>query len=382
MATLIYDSVITGHHSEYISHLVDYLVDNKTENKYVFVVPIEFKIKFPAIYNKSLNNTNITWDFIEDLSILNNSKNLISKSLSEYKLMNEFALKYNVNRVLLMYFNIFQLALILKKPNYIISGILFLQFYRMDLKNWKEKLKYYRKYLTTKLYTSNKKIQTVFVLNDQKSVDFMNGQFKTNIFKMLPDPVPEWENENNFNVFEHYNIDKNKKIILHPGAISERKGTIELIDGFNSLDSQISKKYCLLIVGKASKEMDLLIKSKISKEDEKQIVFDNVFLANERLQSLFKASFTVAIPYKNPEASSGILGHSIKHNLPVIINSKGLLKELFDEYNYGVNVETVTKESIVDAIKQLENINLINNTFFNKNYIKIHSSNNFSALIL
>lgn len=383
MAVLIYDSVISGHHSEYINHLVENASFIDSNETYIFVVPKEFKIQFANIYEKSLGNENIKWDFIDEQDIIqiSNTTNLILKSFLEYKKMNSFALKHHVEKVILMYFNTFQLALIFKRPSYIISGILFLQFHRMEIKNLKERIKYYRKYLITKLYSKNSRIHSIFVLNDTKSVEFMNNEFKVDIFKILPDPVPNYKCEYNFDVFNYYEIDRNKKIILHPGAISDRKGTMELIEGFKLLNDEISNNYCLLIVGKANNEMEELINEKISK-NKKQIIFDNNFISNERLQSLFKASFAVAIPYKNPETSSGILGHSIKNNLPVIINSKGLLKELFDEYNFGVNISDVNPVSLSKALLDIHSLIRTNTDVYTEKYINTHSSVIFSELLL
>ena len=76
--------------------------------------------------------------------------------------MDFYANKYMIHNFLLLYFNNIESSCILYSPKYSMSGILFLQFYRMCRSTIKDNLKYY----TSKLYTLNPKIQEVSGLND------------------------------------------------------------------------------------------------------------------------------------------------------------------------------------------------------------------------
>lgn len=64
------------------------------------------------------------------------------------------------------------------------------------------------------------------------------------------------------------------------------------------------KEYTALIIGKAKKETDTQLKDTIRnlKTGRENIIFDNVFVSNERLKSLFLQFEAVLIPYKNPKA--------------------------------------------------------------------------------
>ena len=142
MSKLIFDIAITGHHSEYISHIVNYLSDNLLVDKYYFVVHTNFKKEFPEIIDKSNKCKNITWVYITKGELyLCNTGNIFQKSFHHYKILNRYALKYKVLHTVILYFNILQLALIFKRPSYTVSGILFLQFYRMEVNTIKLKLK-------------------------------------------------------------------------------------------------------------------------------------------------------------------------------------------------------------------------------------------------
>src|SRR5690606_31011159 len=108
-----------GHHSEYISHIVEYLSDNATDKQYYFVVSEELPAKFPDIVKKSESIPNIHWVFIPLLEISKlYSQNIITRSFSELKLVSRYAKELKAQHVHLLYFNIFQLALGFIRPKF------------------------------------------------------------------------------------------------------------------------------------------------------------------------------------------------------------------------------------------------------------------------
>lgn len=386
MKTLFFDIQITGHHTEYISHLVDYLnVQNDLQNEYVFVVHPDFNSKFPIIFKKANKIANIHWVAIkkEEYDRCMDGS-VIRKYFYTYYLMNRYSKLFKVDHVCLLYFNIFQLATIFYRSPYTLSGILFLQFYRMNKDSFKDKLKYYRKYAITKLYTLNPKIKKIFVLNDLKTVSYLNNTFKTNIFKMLPDPIPALNPLEGFDIYEQYDSKKNRKIFLHIGSLGNRKGTFEVIDSAKHISLEKQAEIFILLVGKAENSSTAEIISNKIKENlnnsKVKIVWDNQFVSNEKMKSLFDQSFSVVMPYKNTEGSSGILGHSAAANKKVISTGKGLLKEIIEEHQLGVLLENVTPNEIALAMEKLllghdETIKL------NK-FVLEHSPNKFSELII
>ena len=147
MKKLIFDIEITGHHTEYISHLVNYLHEIDDEHTYFFIVHPDFHKRFPDIASRAIRTKNITIVSSTQKEFTDSQKgNIIKKSFYNYRLMHKYAKEYKVEEVLLLYFNRFQMACIFYRPSYSIRGILFLQFSRMETNTLKEKLKYCRKY--------------------------------------------------------------------------------------------------------------------------------------------------------------------------------------------------------------------------------------------
>lgn len=383
MVRLIYDSAITGHHSEYIYHLVKYLSEFHSEDVYYFVVSEELKIAFPEIISESEGCSSIVWEFIPQ-SVIKKIHNLslLKRSFAEMELVEQYASKFFAAEVFLLYFNIFQLALIFKRPSIKLKGILFLQFLRMEKATLKDKLKYYRKYLITKWYTINPKITTVFILNDQKTVDYLNNEFRTNIFKMLPDPIPVYNEEKGFQIHEYYNIPINKKILLHVGSIDPRKGTYEIIDSVDLLSDKENEEYAILIVGKAKFDIQNIIREKLSalKNINFTIVFDNTFVSNERLKSLFLQSYAVLMPYKNVEASSGIMGHAAIANKCILAPDSGLIGEIIKQYKLGILINKPIAIDIAEGIKRLGGYS--NDKILSGNFTSQHTVRVFTRSLL
>ena len=389
MNKLLFDTSVTGHHSEYISHLIDYIAARDSKTNYFFVVNPNFKSIFPQIIKKSSNSKNINWIEINEKEYAKiQNYNMIKKSFYNFKIMNMYSKSLDIDSVTLLYFNIFQLAIIFFRPKYSLEGILFLQFSRMNRKKIKDKIKYYRKYLITKLYIINPSIKKIFLLNDEKSVKYLNKTFNTKKFEMLPDPIPNLKSIPNFNIFQHFNINVKSKIFLHIGSLGDRKGTFEILESAYEIPKNIQEDLVFLFVGKISPEkererFEAKIKEIKTKTDVK-IIFDNNFISNELMKSLFDQCFGVLIPYKNTEASSGILGHAANSNKKVISTGKGLIKQLVVDNDLGYLIDEVHPKLIAEKIiKMLQEVkNDLEISPKTKIFLNNHTQEKFAKKIL
>ncbi len=386
MKKLFFDISISGHHSEYISHLVDYIHQNKFagQEEFYFILNSDFKEKFSSIALKANKCSNLSMLYLTANELKKCEKgNIIKKSFTNYRVMDSYAKKLEVDHVVLLNFNPFQLAFVFFKPLYSVSGILFLQFYRMSKNNWKSKLKYYKKYYLTKFYSQNKSLKEVFILNDDKSVNFLNGEFKTSIFTMLADPIPELSPLKDFNIYDYYGIHKNRKVFLHIGALGDRKGTFEILESAKYISVKEQNEVAILLVGKASEQEAELIGQKVvkaSSESAVVVLWDNQFISSQMMKSLFDQCTAVLIPYKNAEASSGILGHATAAGKCVIATKSGLLQEIVNDNKLGILIEKVDSASIARAIEK-SRYHQINHQL-SKSFVESHTPILFAKNVL
>lgn len=386
MTKLFFDIQITGHHSEYIDHILSHIIDDKV-NKYIFVVHQDFASKFPVISAKAQSKSNVALIQVNANEILNiKVKNRFKRSLNNFKVVDHYAKKFNADEVFLLHLNVFQIALGLKKINYKISGILFMQFTNMKVNNMYSFYFYIRRYFPFILMLKQKKINQIFLLNDEDSANFLNNKYNTKIFKELPDPIPNIPLLKDFSISEFSGFEKKRKFFLHFGAISERKGSLEILEAIFKLPAEIQAKLGLVFAGKSSDSnfthnIEFLI-NKINKETKARVLWVNSFVENTLMSSMFKASDVILMPYKNAEASSGIMGHAIKYKKPIISTNSGLIGKIINQNNFGFLIDSVTPNEIANAIELSYKKEVIITSKQYDLYLKSHSVKLFSKKIL
>ena len=163
------------------------------------------------------------------------------------------------------------------------------------------------------------------------------------------------------------------------GTLSERKAVLETLESTLYVPIGIQQNITILMAGK-TKDQNLVHKingfiSKYENLTKVQIIWDNGFIENDKMASLFKQTDFVLMPYKNPEASSGVLGHAMKANKPVIGPSKGLLGGIIVDYKMGVVIGEISPKEIALAISGYENISIDPKLI--QTFIESHSVNNF-----
>jgi glycosyltransferase involved in cell wall biosynthesis len=98
------------------------------------------------------------------------------------------------------------------------------------------------------------------------------------------------------------------------------------------------------------------------------------------MKSIFEQCSVVLIPYKNTEASSGILGHAVAANKYVIATGKGLIKELIQENDFGVLIDSITPFEIASKIESFLPLQL--NNHLSSQFLKSHTPKEFAELII
>ncbi len=383
---LFFDIAITGHHSEYIGHLVDCLSIKKEIGNvnYVFIVHPKFSKKFPAIFKKAKKIKRLTWIQITSEEEHTVKGGPMRKSFARYRIMHRYATKTKANHVCSLDFHTIKYGSILFRTKYTLSGILFVQFYRLNRNSIQEKWTYYKRYWLTKLSVANPKLTRVFVLNDQETVQFMNQKFGTNVFQMLPDPIPQYEPLNGFDVYERYAIGRDRKIFLHIGSLGSRKGTVEVVDAAKHIETGLQQEIAILLVGLASTEIEKkAIMEKVAYHNmnsKVRVVWDESFVSNAYMKSLFEQCHAVLIPYKNVEFSSGILGHAAASQKMVIATGKGLLKEMVLKYKLGLLLEEPNPIEIAEKI--VESLSYEYSSDVSRKMIEKHRPSVFSQLLL
>jgi glycosyltransferase involved in cell wall biosynthesis len=169
----------------------------------------------------------------------------------------------------------------------------------------------------------------------------------------------------------HYQISEEKIVCSHFGALTERKGTLDILEAILQTDKSNIMRFTFIFAGRVSSDIkerfyELLAKAK-TKAD---IIVVDEYVDYGFICNLCQISNFVVIPYKNTEQSSGVVAYCAKFNVPVVAPRTGLLGKIIKRNRLGILLENSSIENIRDFFYNAESYTYaINNDYVNKNTI-------------
>lgn len=338
---LIFNSTKGGHFAEWIQHLLNEAYKDN-ENFYYFVIPQDTK-------ELNINNkNNVTINYLEEEEIdFCNNHSLLYDAYKKTILLKKYAKKYDINKIFLISLMHHLPFCCMMLPSKIeLSGII----YRIYLYEWKEinllkKAIEISKYLTIK-YSNIKK---VFILNGNFIANYINKIYNTNVFSNIVDPFNAIE-YNAKNLRKEFGIIDESKVFIHIGALTERKGTLTILDAINLIPDIDKSKFTFIFAGKVHDEIkeQFYNKIKTAGKDAKILIFDK-FCDDEFFHDLCYTCDGILIPYQNTTQSSGIIGWAAKYNKKVVGPSEGLLGKLIQIYKLGYRIKNINSEKLKES---------------------------------
>lgn len=341
---LVFDDLIDGHHLEYIHHLYE-IACGEPNMTFVFSVPRSIlmvwdKFQWPGA-------SNILWDYIDDDNISNKKENRLLHSFRLSMILRDKAKQYSVSDVFIIslmgYLPILPFLFLFSKVR--ISGIV----YMIYLFRWKKaslfmKIQDVMKYiLLSKFHTFN----DVFILNSHSASKYLCRIYNSSRFRYLPDPfMPLCKPE-----MRVPSLKKEKKVFLHFGSMTERKGTIEILRAISLIAEEELTDIQFVFAGKIQDDIKYIfyqlydqLKSKVD------LVVCDRFCTFEEIAFLCSQSQCIIIPYKETAQSSGVIGYAAQFSKPVIAPSQGLIGKLVKHYRLGILINEINPNEIYNAL--------------------------------
>jgi len=357
---LFVDTEYRGHHSEYLSIVVEKAISLDME--VCFLVHPSFLQSRPEI--KSVKNVHIytatsatsIWELVKEIRFIRQIVRLHPISHCCFLDLNH-------------YFKLLPLLALKCK----MSGIYFMPFLMKENVSWSEKIikTFYFRHLL-----SHKGTWRIFLLNDKKAVILFNNYFQTNKFKYLVDPVyglSEPKGENKTNLGQHLNF-------AFLGEISTRKGIFQLFKAIPILPLEILIQIDFTIAGNASHQKNHIEQSIISLKEKHPHLFREVILeriSDKKFEEIISQTDIVLCLHQVLEGSSGIVGKAAITAKPIIGPHKGLIGELIQEYKLGKQIDTQNPEQIAMAITYAVEKGITINTNDSNRYVEERSPANF-----
>lgn len=351
---LIFDVILSGHHLEYIHHIYEKAIIDKS-NRYIYVVPDSFE-EVRSNYGWE-DSDNCEFDLISKADV--EWATQCNRLLYSYRcslLVRRYAKKYNAANVFLNIMMPYMPFLILLLPKGVkASGII----YRIYLYEGygKTSLKLFANFLFYKLMARNRSINRLLVLNDRSSVAYFNRTFRTGKFRFLPDPVCVSGGEGE-NIRKKLGISNEQKVLLHFGGITERKGSMHIMDSLKHLSEDERKTFVFIFAGKiyADIKKQFYKEYKALKEECNILMYDE-FCSYKFINDLCVSCDAILVPYGNTTQSSGLIGYASHFGKPIVGPSQGLLGKLIRRNHLGLTLDNISGSTLATSYKKVFDYN-------------------------
>jgi glycosyltransferase involved in cell wall biosynthesis len=365
--TVFFDTKATGHHGEYLENIISGLSDEDSINSLIVCNPL-LVVRLNQFKLYSSSKIKIKPIETHEIRFIESAKNQIQRGIRELKVLEKYLLISGAKYLVFMHMNGHQLALrhwkYSKQNSISISGILFNPLNptkRKTAKNniIKRHLMRLRKKLQMFLMLRNKSIKSVFILNDRDAVDYMNSwSFSRNVFRFLIDPIPAGMRSIQVSK-EKSESNKQFKFIMM-GAISPRKGCLEVIKALKHINLQEVEIVSLRLLGAFSKEYpeySKLITSEIEAlkhvRSNVRVEMQNQFIDNQAFCQEINNSDCVLAPYIKFYGSSGMVGHACRYQKPLLVSYDGLIGEIVRDKKLGLCVDPQNIKALSLALEAI-----------------------------
>lgn len=325
---MIFEPTLTGHHLEYLHHLHTGAAKHHQRN-FVFAVPKSFdSVKDKFSWQEAQN---IEFHFIDDV-LLGSKLSTIRQLIRAYRTHHPaeiFFITIMCFMPILMLFSLTSVKL---------SGII----YNIYLYGWKTSsfASKAKNAILYALFTHCRCFKHIFILNDRSATAVLNKVWHTCKYVYLPDPFVPIASDNITNLRTQLGIDNGKKVFLHFGAMSARKGTLDVFRMIENTSTADLQNYCVIFAGKVGNDINQQFYTNYNRwKDKIQIIVEDAFVDYERIGSMLITCDAVLLPYKYVNLSSGVIGYCAQFGKPAIATSKGLIGKLVRKNKLGITID-------------------------------------------
>ncbi len=379
----IFESSLDGHRIEYIYHVCEYVEILDIQDVLV-IGPYNFYEELQTRFVCSKDKKYHFFKPIEkdDLNSLSQKKKF-RNGYATIKLLNKLQQSFGITEYFLLSLGFAFDVIPFVKTSFQMSGIKY--HFNEDIVNpklYSKNLRSKAKQILFSKCLSSDTLKKLYILNNTTLTASLSKNYSSSKIFTLKDPVLNLKQF--FSATEATPSIKRIKFI-HIGLLTERKGTNELIQAVKDIPYSYHDKFEIIIAGmaKISYFKQLQQTSKYIREQTgfNNITLINKFLSNLEMHNYLKSADFVILPYKFTEMSSGIVGHSINYNIPLIVPDSGFYKQLLNHYQIGFAMSPGS-DGIVNAI-----MDAIDNGYnYNKKdaekFLDLNSPEAFSSTII
>lgn len=367
---VLFDLKHTGHHANYIKHLIKHWQRFKLKGKLYVVVSPQFMKQHKDTVRLASDYENLGVEFVpisnlefEKVKNIGSIFERMKCNLRKWGLMCKYTARLKASHCLIMYLDTCELPLVLGlKLPCPFSGIYFrptfhYSSFSSQKPSKKETLQKWRDHLFLDRTLRNPQLHTLFCLDPL--VDKTIKQLYPFVRAVpLADPIEMSATKliDPKLLRAKHKIPDDRKVFMVFGSINGRKGIYKLFKALKLLSPEICKKYCFLILGSASSTDRTRICEEVNlicKDRPLQIVTHFEFVSDAEAEAYFKFADVVLALYQRHVGMSGILLLAAAAQKPVISSDYGLMGELTRRYGLGTTVDSTAPQKIAEKLTQI-----------------------------
>ena len=352
---LLFDTITDGHHPDYLIHLIGFYSGNKDVELYVSTGE-SFKSQFDERQKAEDNpwGENVTFLPIptDKLNSIH-SKSIYLRSIIEWNLLVETAKEINASQVLLMYFDYYQIGILIgKKAPCPVSAIYFRPNFAENDNGIYPQIK---KWMLSKVLKSGQ-IQNLFCLV-HALVPYMKGQITQTQIIPICDPIKQFQISKSeiAEFINKFKVPTDKQIFLNFGYLDDRKGMEVFIDACATLPIEALAKICLLLAGPVPEYYEKIIEAKLAQVPDLEVIRCYGYLPAREVQICFEISDVVLILYQDFLNMSSVLIRAAMANKPTFATQTGMIGELVSRNNVGVTVDATSVSEVANELNAIIN---------------------------
>lgn len=354
MKLLLFDTTLDGHHTDYLTHLIEYWATQRLQGELCVVTPPGLAAQFSSEITRSSQIEFIELTEAELAQVKEAS--MVGRSFAAWRIYIKYAEKLRPDHALLMYFDVFQLGLWLgRKSPCPVSGIYFRpNFFQTTDPNWKEKLSLFRKKFILNRALLNPAFATLFCL-DKSAVPAIKNIAKQRSVLPLSDPVKQYDLIGSQIEAQKQllGIADSRKIFLLFGYLDERKGIEPVLDAIAMLSREDSQQVTLLLAGPIGSEFRTTVEARIACLATKaQIICHFKTLRGSEIQTFFAVSDFVLTLYRKHVGMSSVVVRAALSQKPLISSDFGYLGNLVQSQHLGLTLDSESPNAIHEAFRQ------------------------------
>jgi glycosyltransferase involved in cell wall biosynthesis len=364
---LLFDLALGGHHGNYIKYLIEYAHQQSFAGVIDIVVSQHFFETHPdtvravgAYASPAINFVPIT--VAEEASLGSRQKRLdrVFRNFREWQLFHRYAKKLGTTHALIMYFDTCKLPLLAGVASPCpFTGIYFRPTFHYGRfgnhrSSWRESWQKLREKAALKKILGNPQLDTLLCLDPFAAQEMAESPYRNKIIHLVdPVPVAISMEMDVFALRAKLGIEAHRQVFLLFGALDERKGIYQLLDAIKLLSSESCSRFCLLLVGKTSRQEQERIQPQITEiraAHPVQLIECYEFISEQEVSTYFQLADVILAPYQRHVGMSGILLLAAAAAKPVLSSDYGLMGELVRKYHLGLAIDSSQPTEIATAI--------------------------------